>query len=107
MLYAPDSVKVNAKIASGGVSVRFKILAIRRVSICVFPVPGPAITMTGPSIASTALRCSLLSALYDFSNWGEVGMGKVYPVVSPNENNRTENYLKNNWGTGFCVVYPM
>ena len=55
---APDSVKVKAKIESGLVSVVFKILAIRCAIISVFPVPGPAITITGPSIVSTASCCA-------------------------------------------------
>src|SRR3989338_5324174 len=51
---APESVKVKAKIPSGGVSVFFKIWAIRSAIIWVLPVPGPAITITGPSMVSTA-----------------------------------------------------
>ncbi len=61
--YTPDSVNVRAKILSGEVSVFSKILAIRRVKIEVFPVPGPAITITDPSIASTAFFCSKLRLL--------------------------------------------
>src|SRR3989344_9248203 len=51
---APESVKVKAKIPSGGVSVFFRISLILSAIIWVLPVPGPAITMTGPSIVSTA-----------------------------------------------------
>ena len=60
---APDSVKVNAKREVGSVSVFFKILAIRSAIIWVLPVPGPAITITGPSIVSTANCCAGLSLI--------------------------------------------
>ena len=40
----------------GGVSVSRMILPMRRDRISVFPVPGPAMTMTGPSMESTARR---------------------------------------------------
>ena len=46
--------KVRARMFPGCISVWRRIFAIRRVRICVLPVPGPAITMTGPSIVSTA-----------------------------------------------------
>lgn len=54
MELAPDSVKVKARIAYGGVSVFLRILAILRDKVWVFPVPGPARTITGPSMVSTA-----------------------------------------------------
>ena len=53
----PDSVKVSASMLSGVASVFCSIFAMRSVRICVLPVPGPAITITGPSIASTACLC--------------------------------------------------
>jgi hypothetical protein len=57
----PDSVKVRARIESGEASVLRNMFAIRSVRICVFPVPGPATTITGPSTASTASRCAAFS----------------------------------------------
>ena len=58
MARTPDSVKVRAKMASGGTSVLVKMLAIRAAKIWVLPVPGPAATITGPSIVLTASSCS-------------------------------------------------
>ena len=63
MARAPASVKVKARIFSGLASVTLRIFAMRKVSICVLPVPGPAITMTGPSIVSTASFWAGLSLL--------------------------------------------
>ena len=57
------SVKVSASIFSGSVSVRWRMFAIRKVSTWVLPVPGPATTITGPSIASTASRCCVFNCL--------------------------------------------
>ena len=54
----PDSVKVIARMLSGFASVSRKIFAIRVDNNCVLPVPGPAITKTGPAILSTACRCA-------------------------------------------------
>src|SRR3989338_9072506 len=51
---------------SGAVSVFSKILAMRKVKILVLPVPGPATTITGPSMASTASFWALFSFLYSF-----------------------------------------
>jgi len=72
MFTAAASVKVRAKIFSGAVSVLSKIFAMRKVSTCVFPVPGPATTITGPSIVSTAFFCSGFSLAYSFLNCGEI-----------------------------------
>lgn len=41
---------------------------MRRVSTCVFPVPGPAITMTEPSTVSTAFFWEGFNCLYNFLN---------------------------------------
>ena len=60
---APASVKVIANIFSAEISVLAKMLAIRAERSCVFPVPGPAITSTGPSILSTAFFCSVFNIL--------------------------------------------
>lgn len=54
MAVAPESVKVRARMAEGSVSVCLRILAMRVAMIWVLPVPGPAMTMTGPSIEVTA-----------------------------------------------------
>jgi hypothetical protein len=51
-------VKVTARMSKGRarpVAIRW---AIRVVSTRVLPVPAPARTSTGPSVASTAWRCS-------------------------------------------------
>ncbi len=56
MLSVAASVKVRARIEEGSVSVLFRILAMRVVRTWVLPVPGPAMTITGPSRVSTA-RC--------------------------------------------------
>ena len=51
----------------GDVSVSSRIFHIRAANICVFPVPGPAITITGPSILSTALRWFSFSFAYSLA----------------------------------------
>ena len=66
MAMLPASVKVRQRMFSGAVSVSSRILPIRQARICVFPVPGPAITITGPSMVSTASRCAGLSRSYSF-----------------------------------------
>ena len=51
-------VKVTARMSNGrafAVAIRW---AMRVVSTRVLPVPAPASTSTGPSVASTAWRCS-------------------------------------------------
>ena len=49
-------------LATGRARPWLRMWAIRVVSTRVLPVPAPARTSTGPSTASTAARCSLLSA---------------------------------------------
>ncbi len=63
MALAPLSVNVRHKIFSGNVSVFFRILATRILKSSVLPVPGPAITITGPSIESTADAWAVFSFL--------------------------------------------
>jgi hypothetical protein len=53
---AAASVYVRQRIPDGGVSVSLMIFPMRKDRISVLPVPGPAITMTGPSMESTARR---------------------------------------------------
>ena len=54
-------VKVTAKISCARASPSATMCAMRVVSTRVLPVPAPASTSTGPSVASTAERCSGLS----------------------------------------------
>ncbi len=61
---AAESVNVSTRIFSGFVSVTFRMFAMRSVRMCVLPVPGPAITSTGPSTVSTAFFCAGLSLAY-------------------------------------------
>ena len=76
MFLEAESVNVSTRIESGVACVSLRIFAMRSVRICVFPVPGPAITSTGPSTVSTAFFCSGLSFLYAASN---AGVGLIYP----------------------------
>gem|GEM_PF-1092586 len=57
----PASVKVVISIFSGSTQAFKIILAVLKEIICVFPVPGPATTIIGPSKLSTASNCSGLS----------------------------------------------
>ena len=41
---------------------------MRAAKICVLPVPGPAITKTGPSICSTAFLCDEFKSANAFKN---------------------------------------
>lgn len=50
ILLAPVSVKVKQRIFSGPTSVCLRILAVRIDNSCVLPVPGPAMTRSGPSM---------------------------------------------------------
>src|SRR5690606_18703455 len=54
-------VKVTARIWEGKAFPVARMWAMRVVSTRVFPVPAPARTSTGPSVVSTASRCSGLS----------------------------------------------
>ncbi len=51
-------VKVTARIASGGTPFSWISQAMRLVITRVFPDPAPARISSGPSVASTAARCS-------------------------------------------------
>ena len=53
-------VKVTARICDGQARPVAMMWAMRVVSTRVLPVPAPASTSTGPSVASTARRCSSL-----------------------------------------------
>jgi len=64
----------------GRICVFFKMFATLIASVCVFPVPGPATTITGPSIVSTARFWAGLSALYADSN-AEVSLGRFVGVL--------------------------
>ena len=50
--------KVTARIASGGMPQAAISQAMRCVSTRVLPLPAPASTSSGPSVVSTARRCS-------------------------------------------------
>ena len=54
---AARSVKVSARICSGRARLVAMSQAMRRVTTCVLPVPGPASTSRGPSPWVTAWRC--------------------------------------------------
>src|SRR2546430_1546643 len=58
---AARSVKVTARISCGFAAREVMRCTIRAVSTCVFPVPAPATTRSGPSPCSTARRCSGVS----------------------------------------------
>ena len=51
-------VKVTARICEGKARPVARMWAMRVVSTRVLPVPAPASTRTGPSVVSTASRCS-------------------------------------------------
>ena len=51
-------VKVTARICEGKARPVARMWAMRVVSTRVLPVPAPARTSTGPSVVSTASRCS-------------------------------------------------
>jgi hypothetical protein len=51
-------VKVTARICEGKAFPVARMWAMRVVSTRVLPVPAPASTRTGPSVVSTASRCS-------------------------------------------------
>ena len=54
-------VKVTARMSHARARPVASVWAMRVVSTRVLPVPAPASTSTGPSIASTAARCSAFS----------------------------------------------
>src|SRR5438876_5131023 len=58
---AARSVKVTARISCGFAASEVMRWTIRAVSTCVFPVPAPATTRSGPAPCSTARRCSGVS----------------------------------------------
>jgi hypothetical protein len=58
MFRAALSVKVRQSMLLGPTSALFKIFATLLDNSWVFPVPGPAITSTGPSMVSTAFLCA-------------------------------------------------
>ncbi len=59
----PERVKVRHSTPFASVSVFSSMLAMRKVSTWVLPVPGPATTITGPSMASTACFWAVFRAL--------------------------------------------
>ena len=63
----------------GAASRLAKMFAARRLSSCVLPVPGPAMTSNGPSRHSTASRCSGFRRSNDTLKLGVMFMA-VLPV---------------------------
>src|SRR3989338_5765848 len=72
MAFAPLVENVRQRILLGRICVFARIFATRIARVCVFPVPGPATTITGPSIESTACFCAVLRLRYAVSNSGVV-----------------------------------
>jgi len=72
---AARAVNVSAKTLCGSIVPIAAAYAMRCVIARVFPVPAPAMTQTGPRVASATARCSLSSA-------SRISSARKFPTVS-------------------------
>src|SRR3989344_2052635 len=110
--FTPASVKVIARIPEGGVSGFRRVLAMRSVSTVGFPVPGPAITMTGPSIVSTASFFLIFRSLQGHAREYSIVICSIWKYVVSSKkhyehNNSTAKVrVPNSTHTDACLAIP-